>query len=40
MEASQLNSGYGYGFGWFVGRYRGLRDISQAAPFPASAACC
>ena len=28
-KASQLNSGNGYGFGWFVGPYRGLRDISH-----------
>jgi CubicO group peptidase (beta-lactamase class C family) len=28
-KASQLNSGNGYGFGWFVGTYRGLRDISH-----------
>jgi CubicO group peptidase (beta-lactamase class C family) len=34
MEASQLNSGYGYGFGWFVGRYRGLRDISHGGAIP------
>jgi CubicO group peptidase (beta-lactamase class C family) len=34
MEASQLNSGNGYGFGWFVGRYRGLRDISHGGGIP------
>ena len=34
MEAGQLNSGNGYGFGWFVGRYRGLRDISHGGGIP------
>jgi CubicO group peptidase (beta-lactamase class C family) len=33
-EAGQLNSGDGYGFGWFVGRYRGLRDISHGGSVP------
>ncbi|HVS73346.1 MAG TPA: serine hydrolase domain-containing protein [Phycisphaerae bacterium] len=28
-NASQINTGNGYGFGWFVGSYRGLRDISH-----------
>ncbi len=34
METGQLNSGNGYGFGWFVGRYRGLRDISHGGGIP------
>jgi CubicO group peptidase (beta-lactamase class C family) len=34
MEAGELNSGNGYGFGWFVGRYRGLRDISHGGAIP------
>ena len=34
MEESQLNSGDGYGFGWFVGSYRGLRDISHGGFIP------
>ncbi len=33
-KAGQLNSGDGYGFGWFVGRYRGLRDISHGGDVP------
>jgi CubicO group peptidase (beta-lactamase class C family) len=34
ITASQLNSGDGYGFGWFIGRYRGLRDISHGGEVP------
>jgi len=34
MEVSQFNSGNGYGFGWFVRRYRGLRDISHSGGVP------
>lgn len=33
-KASQLNSGNGYGFGWYVGPYRGLRDISHGGSRP------
>lgn len=33
-KASQLNSGNGYGFGWYVGPYRGLRDISHGGERP------
>jgi CubicO group peptidase (beta-lactamase class C family) len=29
-KVSRLNSGNGYGFGWFIGRDRGLRDISHS----------
>jgi CubicO group peptidase (beta-lactamase class C family) len=33
-KASQINSGNGYGFGWYVGPYRGLRDISHGGERP------
>ncbi|HEY1663879.1 MAG TPA: serine hydrolase [Verrucomicrobiae bacterium] len=33
-KVSQLNSGHGYGFGWFVGRDRGLREISHGGGIP------
>jgi CubicO group peptidase (beta-lactamase class C family) len=33
-KASQLNSGNGYGFGWIIGPYRGLRDISHSGEVP------
>jgi CubicO group peptidase (beta-lactamase class C family) len=33
-KPSQLNSGNGYGFGWYVGPYRGLRDISHGGARP------
>jgi CubicO group peptidase (beta-lactamase class C family) len=33
-KASQVNSGNGYGFGWFVGPYRGLRDFSHSGERP------
>jgi len=33
-KASQVNSGNGYGFGWYVGPYHGLRDISHGGERP------
>jgi CubicO group peptidase (beta-lactamase class C family) len=33
-KASQLNSGLGYGFGWFVRSYRGLREVSHSGEVP------
>jgi CubicO group peptidase (beta-lactamase class C family) len=33
-KAGQLNSGVGYGFGWFVRNYRGLREISHSGEVP------
>jgi len=33
-NANQLNSGNGYGFGWFVRSYRGLREISHSGEVP------
>ena len=36
-KASQINSGNGYGFGWYVGPYRGLRDISHGGERPGFA---
>ena len=31
---SQVNSDCGYGFGWFIERYRGLRQMSHSGGFP------
>jgi CubicO group peptidase (beta-lactamase class C family) len=33
-KVSQLNSGHGYGFGWFISRDRGLLDISHGGGIP------
>jgi CubicO group peptidase (beta-lactamase class C family) len=34
MKEGQLNSGDGYGFGWYVGHYRGLLRISHGGARP------